>query len=187
VFDVLTIDDFLSPAETAAIAAELRAAEREAATVYGATGAGAAVVPQSRRTSRVIASAATRALIIERLISIRDRLASHFDAALGEVEEPQFLRYDVGDYFVAHQDGNTPTLRDDSRFRRVSVIVFLTDPAAYDGGVLQLHGAYPNYTARHPIVPTPGALVAFRSETTHEVTPLIAGERYTIVSWFRAA
>ena len=31
----------------------------------------------------------------------------------------------------------------------------------------------------------PGTLVAFRSETTHEVTPVTHGERYSIVSWFR--
>jgi len=28
-------------------------------------------------------------------------------------------------------------------------------------------------------------LVAFRSETTHEVTPVTHGERYSIASWFR--
>jgi SM-20-related protein len=31
----------------------------------------------------------------------------------------------------------------------------------------------------------PGILVAFRSETTHEVTPVTHGERLSIVSWYR--
>ncbi|MER9409217.1 2OG-Fe(II) oxygenase [Mesorhizobium sp. M0589] len=31
----------------------------------------------------------------------------------------------------------------------------------------------------------PGSLVAFRSETTHEVTPVTCNERFTIVSWYR--
>jgi SM-20-related protein len=31
----------------------------------------------------------------------------------------------------------------------------------------------------------PGTLVAYRAETTHEVTPVTHGERFTIVSWFR--
>ena len=32
----------------------------------------------------------------------------------------------------------------------------------------------------------PGTLVTFRSETTHEVTPVTHGVRYTIATWFRA-
>jgi SM-20-related protein len=31
----------------------------------------------------------------------------------------------------------------------------------------------------------PGTLVAYRAETTHEVTPVTHGERFTIASWFR--
>jgi predicted 2-oxoglutarate/Fe(II)-dependent dioxygenase YbiX len=30
-----------------------------------------------------------------------------------------------------------------------------------------------------------GTFVAFRSEITHEVTPVIDGERFTIVGWYR--
>jgi predicted 2-oxoglutarate/Fe(II)-dependent dioxygenase YbiX len=33
----------------------------------------------------------------------------------------------------------------------------------------------------------PGSLVAFRSETTHEVIPVTHGERFTVVSWYRGA
>jgi predicted 2-oxoglutarate/Fe(II)-dependent dioxygenase YbiX len=38
-----------------------------------------------------------------------------------------------------------------------------------------------------PLAPAPGTLVAFPSETTHEVTPITHGERLSIVSWYRAA
>ena len=38
---------------------------------------------------------------------------------------------------------------------------------------------------RAPVLPAPGTLVAFRAETTHEVTPVTRGERYAIVSWYR--
>ena len=31
----------------------------------------------------------------------------------------------------------------------------------------------------------PGSLVTFRSETTHEVTPVTHGVRYTFATWFR--
>ncbi|MEO8337310.1 MAG: 2OG-Fe(II) oxygenase [bacterium] len=56
----------------------------------------------------------------------------------------------------------------------------------YGGGALVFHGSYANPTPPLSVSPAPGTLVAFRSETTHEVTPVTHGERYTIVSWFRA-
>ena len=88
-------------------------------------------------------------------------------------------------YFVAHQDGNTPLLHDDTRFRRISVVLFLSEPESYGGGALLFHGRYPDFDTRHEVAAAPGTLVAFRSETTHEVTPVTRGERFTIVSWWR--
>jgi predicted 2-oxoglutarate/Fe(II)-dependent dioxygenase YbiX len=35
------------------------------------------------------------------------------------------------------------------------------------------------------VVGEPGMLIAFRAETTHEITPVTHGERYSIVSWYR--
>jgi predicted 2-oxoglutarate/Fe(II)-dependent dioxygenase YbiX len=32
----------------------------------------------------------------------------------------------------------------------------------------------------------PGSLIAFPSETTHEVTMVTGGERYTVATWFHA-
>jgi predicted 2-oxoglutarate/Fe(II)-dependent dioxygenase YbiX len=49
------------------------------------------------------------------------------------------------------------------------------------------HGPYPDYDLRVPLAPSPGTLVAFRAETTHEVTPVTHGERVTIVSWYPTA
>jgi len=121
----------------------------------------------------------------------KDALERHFGAALGECEEPQFLRYQTGDFFVPHQDGNTPLVHDESRFRKISVVIFLSRqseqvlPETYGGGSLVLHGPYSGPPLRVPIVASPGMLAAFRSETTHEVTPVTHGERFTIVSWFR--
>jgi predicted 2-oxoglutarate/Fe(II)-dependent dioxygenase YbiX len=38
--------------------------------------------------------------------------------------------------FVAHQDGNTPLIRDKARFRRVSIVIYVN--ADYSGGSLLL-------------------------------------------------
>lgn len=146
-------------------------------------GAPLAVDTNVRRTTRVAASPASRELVLSRLAEERDAIARHFNAALGAIDEPQFLRYDVGDFFVAHQDGNTPVLRDETLTRRVSVVLFL-NPGEYAGGEFLIHASYPE---KHAVQAEPGTLVAFSSETTHEVTPVTKGVRFTVASWYRRA
>jgi predicted 2-oxoglutarate/Fe(II)-dependent dioxygenase YbiX len=182
-FDLLRLDEFFDAATCDTIVAELRAANAEAATVYGSS-AGAAVQPRVRSVRRVDVSSELHELVSGRLLDHMPEMGQHFGVALDSCEPPQFLRYEPGDFFVAHQDGNTPLLRDDSQSRRVSIVAFLNTD--YDGGVLTLHGSYPDYNVRHPVIVDPGTLVAFRSETTHEVTPVTRGQRYTIVSWYRS-
>lgn len=189
-FDVLVINDFLDARTREEIVAEMRSASGGAATVYGREEAGA-VETRVRKVTRVVVAPQTRERVTLQLLDRKVAIEEHFGVAISECEEPQFLRYETGDFFVAHQDGNTPLLFDESRFRKVSVIIFLSTqsaepaPDAYGGGSLVLHGPYPDYDILHPVANSPGTLVAFRSETTHEVTPVMHGERYTIVSWYR--
>jgi len=85
-----------------------------------------------------------------------------------------------------HQDGNTPLIRDDSRHRRVSAIVFLSEAGRdYGGGELVFQTGYEQRYARTLAPSQRGSLLAFRSELSHEVTPVTHGERYTVVTWFR--
>ena len=113
----------------------------------------------------------------------------HFGLALKQLEEPQFLRYEAGDYFVAHQDGNTGLLRSEREERKVSAVVFLNSqsetpgPDAYGGGSLLFHPRGASEPFR--LTAEAGILVAFRAETTHEVEPVTHGERFTIASWYR--
>lgn len=176
----MLIRGFLDPKAVEELLSDLRVSSGAAATVYGGT---KPVESYVRRTTRVEPSPASRDLVLARLQAERDAIAAHFGIALGEIDEPQFLRYDVGDFFVAHQDGNTPSIRDFTLTRRVSVVLFL-NPADYAGGELLLHGSYPE---KHAVEAAAGALVAFRSETTHEVTPVTRGVRFTVASWYRAA
>ena len=149
------------------------------------------VEPGVRKTMRLAVPPETRDRVTQLLTARKADLEAHFGLPLTACEEPQFLRYRVGDFFVPHQDGNTPLVYDDSRFRRISVVVFLSAaseepaPDTYGGGTLVFHGHYTGPTLRVPVTPPAGTLVAFRAETTHEVTPVTHGERYTIVSWFR--
>lgn len=188
--DLFVLPAFLDDARRERFLAELRSTDSAAATVYGVEPSGV-VHSGVRSASRLSVSAGTRQSMLQLLESARPLLERHFDLTLREAEEPQFLHYREGDFFVAHQDGNTPLTRDDSRHRRISVVLFLNEQSAelrdgtYGGGDLLFHGPYPRWQERHPASATPGALVAFRSETTHEVTPVTHGDRYTVVSWYR--
>ncbi|HEY0158603.1 MAG TPA: 2OG-Fe(II) oxygenase [Thermoanaerobaculia bacterium] len=173
---LLTLPHFV---DAAAVLDQVRDAPAAAATVYGGR---AAVESNVRRTKKLVVPQATRDAIVGRLMEEKDAIAAHFGIAVDECEEPQFLRYEAGDFFVAHQDGNTPLIRDFTLLRKISLVIFLSDPAAYDGGALVFHwrDAEPE-TARVEA----GTLIAFRAETTHEVTPLTRGERFTIAAWYR--
>jgi SM-20-related protein len=185
--DFLAIADFLDAGACAALRDELRASSGGPATVLSQNPRGV-VAPAVRRTTRIAMPGAARERIKRLLHDRKPALERHFALELSGCEEPQFLRYQAGDFFVAHQDGNTPLIYDDSRFRRVSVVLFLNAqneheaPDTYGGGSFVFHGAYPE---RYPLAPEPGTLLCFRAETTHEVLPVTRGERFTIVSWFR--
>ena len=164
----------------------MKAAGGSAATVYGAATSGT-IDEMVRRTVRVKPSTETVELVIQKLLACKEAVQKHFAVSLNECEEPQFLRYRVGDFFVAHQDGHTGLMRLDSEKRRISTVIFLSresqspEPDVFCGGSL----VFSNLRNSFRMSSEPGTLVAFRSETTHEVTPVTHGERYSIASWYR--
>jgi SM-20-related protein len=187
--DTFELKSFLSPAECAALRAELRQAAGSQATVLSRD-SGGEVKPLVRRSTRMSVPACAAEQITALLMQQKDALEQRFGHALSSCEPPQFLRYLPGDFFVAHQDGNTPLIHDDSRFRKVSAVIFLSTfsqasaPESYGGGALVLHGPYSGPDQGVPLTPAPGTLICFRAETTHEVLPVTHGERFTIVSWY---
>ncbi|WP_095083919.1 2OG-Fe(II) oxygenase [Mesorhizobium sophorae] len=190
--DHIEIAGVLDEAACSALCAEIRAASGRPAGLLGRDDQNPAW-PEVRRTTRAEVSPATEALVNALLAEQRVALERHFGLALGNAEKPQFLHYREGDFFVPHQDGNTPLIHDESRFRRISAVILLNrqsddpSPANYAGGSLVLHGPYSGPDLRVAMPALPGSLVAFRSETTHEVTPVTRNERFTIVSWYRGA
>jgi len=187
--DYVEVKSFLSPAACAALRQELRQAAGAQSSVLS-EGAGGAVRPLVRRSSRMSVPTVIAAQITALIMREKDALGKRFGHALSSCEPLQFLRYLPGDFFVAHQDGNTPLIHDASRFRKVSAVLFLSafseDPApeSYGGGALVLHGPYSGPPLSVPLTPEPGTLICFRAETTHEVLPVTHGERFTLVSWY---
>lgn len=143
-------------------------------------------------------------VIRDRLDELKPALEAHFDVRLKLQEKPQFLLYEPGGHYALHRDIPSEEIesetrsdarsetRSDARIRgRVtSIIVFLNDrkgPHPYSGGELIFYGLtsdpqWKNYGL--PLEPETGLLVAFRSETLHEVRQVKSGKRYTIATWF---
>ena len=141
-----------------------------------------------RKTTSLHPSAETISAVHERLLAQQHGLETHFRLNLNDCEPPQFLRYEKGDFFVRHQDGNTHQLDfDHLRVRRISIVVFLNDFTAepqescYSGGLLNFYDDQSTYG----LAGETGILVAFTADTLHEVSPVTNGERFTIISWFR--
>lgn len=89
-------------------------------------------------------------------------------------DPPMVLFYEssVVDHFRPHRDAGT-----DFATRKLSCIVQLSDPSDYRGGSLV-------FPEEHGIADrTQGTLTVFPSFLVHEVTPVVSGERHTIVAW----
>lgn len=186
--------DFLDAAACERIEAQVRAAWGGPATVYS-PGAQSPVNESLRKTTRHMLPESTTEAVRHLLLARTGEVAAHFGLDLEDCEQPQFLRYEVGDFFVPHQDGSTEQLPfDHLRVRRVSVVVFLSrqsaepEPGAYCGGSLVFYE--PDADPRraelgHPLAGERGMLVAFRAETTHEVRAVTHGERLSVVCWYK--
>jgi SM-20-related protein len=191
-YELLLGRAFLDESLCKRIIEETRVASQSPATVYGRTDSGL-VDEHVRRASRLNPSLATVEFVKQRLLEHKQDVERHFKMTLSDVEEPQFLRYGIGDFFVAHQDGNTGLIRLNTESdRKISIVVFLNSqseqPVAgtYCGGSLKFSDYRAEPAFREYSVPAEvGMLVAFRAELTHEVTPVVHGERYSIVSWYQ--
>jgi SM-20-related protein len=191
-FDLLLAPHFLEESICQSILEQTSSAFFAPATVYGSSDSGG-VDERVRRASRLSPSGNTVNLVKHRLMDYKHEVERHFQLSVQDVEEPQFLRYRVGDFFVAHQDGNTGLIRLNTESeRKISIVIFLNrqtdEPVAgtYGGGSLKFsdYRAEPSYR-EYSVQGEAGLFVAFRAELTHEVIPVTHGERYSIVSWYR--
>ena len=190
-FNLYLVGGFFSAQICGEIIAELSRAPEDPATVYGRGEAGV-VDERVRKVARLMPSPETVEGVRRRLLDIREEIGAHFGISLNACEDPQFLRYRVGDFFVAHQDGNTGLLLSErEQSRKVSVVILLnrqaeiSEAGSHVGGSLVFSEWRPGRNQGQYRLPgEAGMLVAFPSETTHEVTQVTWGERYSIASWY---
>ena len=190
-FNLCLVRNFFDERLCGEIIAELSHAPQTPAMVYGHKDAGS-VDERMRKVTRLVSSAETTELVRHRLLMIREEVGAHFGITLTRCEDPQFLRYRPGDFFVAHQDGNTGLmLSEREQSRKISIVIFLNRqsetpaPGSYGGGSLVFtEWRYGRTPGQYGLTGEAGMLVAFPSETTHEVVPITSGDRYSIASWY---
>lgn len=190
-FKLFLLRNFLDAKTCGDITAELRSSPTTQAPVY-IQGSEGVIHEDVRKTTSLHPSEETITELQKLLFAQKSALEAHFGLSLTDCERPQFLRYQPGDFFVRHQDGNTETLEfDHLRIRRVSLIAFLNDHSSepkencYSGGALNFYEKRDATADAFPLFGEMGLLVAFRADTYHEVLPVTSGDRFTIISWFR--
>jgi predicted 2-oxoglutarate/Fe(II)-dependent dioxygenase YbiX len=123
--------------------------------------------------------------IEQKLAAAMPDVARQYGVPLTGIQPLQFLVYRQGDFFQRHRDRGDADAPEFSRSRRVAAVVFLNDE--YRGGHLTLYGLFDQPKGDDlgfPLEAEEGLLVTFPSDVTHEVRPIEAGERYTVVTWF---
>jgi predicted 2-oxoglutarate/Fe(II)-dependent dioxygenase YbiX len=190
---IYTQEQFLDPHTCERLRDEMRAGKHTPATVYRRSRE-KVLDERARRALEVKVAPRTRAIVKEKLLGLLPVLQRRFNVAINDCQTPSFLIYKPGDFFEPHRDqSDNESTPDSVRRRSVSVVIFLSNEAAgeylgdYAGGSLALYGLLNDPRCEHigiPVKGREGLLVAFRSELFHQVTPVTAGERFTIVSWF---
>jgi len=100
------------------------------------------------------------------------------------VYPPMFNRYSDGMTFGSHVDGSMRIIPGTGRRMRtdISATLFLTDPADYDGGELQIDDAY----GMHAVKLAAGDMIAYPASSLHRVTPITRGTRLACFFWVQS-
>ena len=191
---LVVIREFLDSDLCTMLVTEARSSARIPSLTYADGGTSAD--KSFRRASDVKVSRRSRLMVQQRLLAVKPKMEEHFGMSLSDCEMPDFLSYNEGDFFRMHCDSGDS--EDEScperlKKRKVSAVIFLNrqserpEYGCYSGGSLSLHGLLDKPEWRSfafPLIGEPGLLIAFRSDTYHEVEPVTHGERHSIVSWF---
>ncbi|MGH6718606.1 MAG: Fe2+-dependent dioxygenase [Alphaproteobacteria bacterium] len=103
-------------------------------------------------------------------------------ARLARIVPPIYSRYGVGDTYGSHLD-NATMGRLDARIRiDLSMTLFLSDPASYDGGELAIDTEYGTKSFKL----APGDAAIYPTIYYHEVKPVTRGVRLACVTWMQS-
>jgi Rps23 Pro-64 3,4-dihydroxylase Tpa1-like proline 4-hydroxylase len=100
------------------------------------------------------------------------------------IERPVLLKYQRGDVFKPHRDcSNRHNAAEWARHRLLTLVLAVSVQGEdYNGGDLVLYSDADG--SRVPVPLAPGDLCLFHADTLHSVTPITAGTRLSVVSWY---
>lgn len=118
---------------------------------------------------------------------------NHFQFALNGMNQFDFLRYEVGDYYDWHKDTNIHKAGfedDQSRHRKLTCIIQMSDDGDYVGGDLEFNHDWKDQAKNEDWnaqlkeqIRGKGTIIVFPSYLEHRVTPVTEGVRYAVASW----
>ena len=97
---------------------------------------------------------------------------------LEDHEQTQIAKYEDGGHYNWHTD-ETFYQRNRGYHRKVSSVLFLSDPATYTGGEF----LFDSVNGGDKVEANAGTLICFPSEIRHKVMPVTEGVRYSLASW----
>jgi PKHD-type hydroxylase len=179
---IVSIPDVFSPADAAAMRAQLEAATD--AWVDGRATAGYQGAPVKR--NQQIAEGSSIALEMgDRIIAALERHPLFISAALpNKVYPPLFNRYEGGMHFGSHVDGAIRLVPGSGvRVRTdLSVTLFLTPPDEYDGGELLIEDTFGVQEVKLPA----GHAILYPGTSLHQVRPVTRGARVSSFFWVQS-
>lgn len=183
---ILVIDDFMSATECLSLCQEMHIASKFSAGTFSNNAQQEHVNDRMRKTQYCQISNSRHQTISNSIRCLKPDLEQFFNEPLSdEFEQPKYLHYGKGDFFAPHTDNQLN--------RKINITINLNNPKThagnsdFDGGELQLYGLLkqPGFSTRGVAAPShAGCLIAYPVDVIHEVTPIVSGVRYSIVSRF---
>ncbi|MEP0729068.1 MAG: 2OG-Fe(II) oxygenase [Parasphingorhabdus sp.] len=178
--------DFLSADHCQEICKAIRQGELSEAGLYSDSAQESSLDAVKRQSYFADVPATIKEMVDDKIRKLQPELEQHFKESFNKrFEASKFLLYREGHFFAPH--------RDNQLGRRVNMSIYLNDqtdePAdgSYSGGMLKIYGLIdrPDWENRGvDLCGKRGMLVAYPAHLIHEITPVLSGERYAIVSRF---
>mgnify|MGYP003667685344 CR=1 FL=1 len=138
-----------------------------------------------KKNQQVTAGSKVSNTVEDLLLDVLARHPAFISAALPlKIVTPMINRYLVGETYGLHVDNAIRVpLNSTTRIRTdLSATLFLTDPANYDGGELEIKEQFGSQKLKL----NAGDLVLYPSTSLHQVTPVTRGERISVVFWIQS-
>ena len=95
----------------------------------------------------------------------------------------QFVKYTKGSFYDWHNDSTVSHNDGEEGIRKLSCVVQLSPPEAYNGGEFQLYkGCMGEET---PAIKKQGSVIVFDARDYHRVTEITEGCRFSLILWAR--